>query len=119
MLSILLIHFTRTPRTGEAPFVEGAPASSGARNPTEAQMQEGQESGCEFLDPRSLAWEQRYALRRRAVEWAQDERARSICGLLARVRSRATRAAPPGGATAWTKRPPLGEIGRASCRERV
>src|SRR3712207_9109551 len=108
MLSILLIHFTRTPRTGEAPFVEGAPASSGARNPTEAQMQTGQESGCEFLDPRSLAWEQRYALRRRAVEWAQDERARSIGGLLARAWSRAKRVAPPGGDASGTKRPPLG-----------
>ncbi len=71
-------------------------------------MQTGQESGCEFLDPRSLAWEQRYALRRRAVEGARDERARAIGGLLARVRSRATRAAPPGGAMSGGKRPPLG-----------
>ena len=71
-------------------------------------MQTGQESGCEFLDPRSLAWEQRYALRRRAVEWAQDERARSIGGLLARAWSRAKRVAPPGGDASGTKRPPLG-----------
>jgi hypothetical protein len=45
-------------------------------------MQTGSESGLEFLDPRSLTWEQRYALRRHAIALAHDERARLKAGLV-------------------------------------
>lgn len=54
-------------------------------------MQEGQESGTEFLDPRLLSWEQRYALRRRAIELAHDERSRFLAGLVRRLWSRTPR----------------------------
>jgi hypothetical protein len=54
-------------------------------------MQERQESGLEFIDPRLLSWEQRYALHRRAVEWAQQERAETIGRSLSRLGQAATR----------------------------
>ena len=56
-------------------------------------MQEGQETGCEILDPRSLTWEQRYALKRRAVAWAQDERSRVVARLIRRLGAWLSRAA--------------------------
>jgi hypothetical protein len=61
----------------------------------EADMQTGLESGLEFLDPRSLDWEQRYAMRRRAVELAHEERARFIAGLVRRLWSGVSRTARP------------------------
>ncbi|HYF08480.1 MAG TPA: hypothetical protein VD970_12725 [Acetobacteraceae bacterium] len=45
-------------------------------------MQERQENGLEFLDQRLLSWEQRYALHRHAVAWAQQARAETIAGSL-------------------------------------
>jgi hypothetical protein len=59
-------------------------------------MQTGFESGLEFLDPRSLSWEQRYALRRRAIELAHEERARFMAGLVRSLWSRMSRAARRG-----------------------
>ena len=56
-------------------------------------MQTGFESGLEFLDPRSLSWEQRYALRRRAIELAHEERASFMAGLVRSLWSRMSRAA--------------------------
>jgi hypothetical protein len=56
-------------------------------------MQTGFESGLEFLDPRSLTWEQRYAVRRRAIELAHDERSRLVAGLVRRIWSWVSRAA--------------------------
>jgi hypothetical protein len=73
-------------------------------------MQTGQESGCEFLDPRSLTWEQRYALKRRAAEWAHDERAHLMAGVLRRLwehvsRGPRTWAGPRRGSAAGRPRP--------------
>jgi hypothetical protein len=59
-------------------------------------MQTGWKSGLEFLDPRSLTWEQRYALRRHAIELAHEERTRVMAGLMRRLWSWASRAARPG-----------------------
>jgi hypothetical protein len=39
-------------------------------------MQGAHETGSEFIDARLLSWEQRYALKRRAIAFAHAERAR-------------------------------------------
>jgi len=75
-------------------------------------MQTGQESGCEFLDPRSLTWEQRYALSRRAVQWAHDERSRAMASLVRRLWSWVSRAGRPDAGATGAKTP----VGAAPCR---
>jgi hypothetical protein len=75
-------------------------------------MRDGQETGGESIDPRLLSWDQRYALKRRAIAFAHEERARVRGDAARRVWSAIMRTARRATFAAAVARPALGFASR-------